>query len=81
MTQRYRHAFPLARSVVMAAVALGASGAHANDEDLPLFLTLSQSVRQDSNFSRNAAEASETVSTTSVGGGFSKSYEIGRAHV
>ncbi|WP_298009966.1 hypothetical protein [uncultured Aquabacterium sp.] len=74
MTQRYRHAFPLARSVVMAAVALGASGAHANDEDLPLFLTLSQSVRQDSNFSRNAAEASETVSTTSVGGGFSKSY-------
>lgn len=74
MTQRYRHAFPLARSVVMAAVVLGTSAAHADDEDLPLFLTLSQSVRQDSNFSRNAAQASETISTTSVGGGLNKAY-------
>lgn len=43
-------------------------------EDTPLSLTLTQAVKHDSNFSRNAEQQSEDVSSTSVGVGLNKNY-------
>lgn len=76
MSDRFRPAFPLIRTTALVVAALGASAAaHAeSDEELPLFLTLSQSVRHDSNFSRTEDARSDTVSVTSLGGGLNKAY-------
>ena len=76
MSDRFRPTFPLIRTTALVVAAFGAcAAAHADaDEELPLFLTLSQSVRHDSNFSRTEQARSDTVSVTSVGGGLNKAY-------
>lgn len=69
---------PVAAAVsfaLVAVVALGAPAAHANDESLPLYLTLSQSVMRDSNLLRDDSnKQADTVSTTAVRGGLNKAY-------
>jgi len=71
-----RHPVAAAVSFALAAiVALGAPAAHANDESLPLYLTLSQSVTRDSNLLRDDDDKqADTVSTTAVRVGLNKAY-------
>lgn len=70
------HSHPLIRPVACAGLVwlacLTTPMAHA--EDNPLSLTLSETLRHDSNFSRNAEQQAETISTTTVGVGLNKDY-------
>lgn len=65
------------RSLTLAlGMAAGLSGiGSANAEELPLYLTLSQSLTRDSNLLRdNSKRSSDTISTTTVAAGLNKAY-------
>lgn len=65
------------RSLTLAlGMAAGLSGiGSANAEELPLYLTLSQSLTRDSNLLRdNSQRSSDTISTTTVAAGLNKAY-------
>lgn len=61
-------------AVVLALLSCSAGVAQAGEEETPLSLTLSHSIKRDNNFSRNEAKQAETVNSTSVRLGFDKAY-------
>lgn len=65
---------PVAWAACVCVLGLAAGVAHADDEDTPLYLSLSHRITRDSNFSRDANKQGETINATALEVGIDKAY-------